>query len=91
MLNTPRNPCEAVEGYVYQYCIYKRIIAKVGCRPYWLDYIQTDKENCSDVKKLEEFLTVLSVLRVANEEEILREYECLKPCNYIEYRVTFRR
>ena len=50
-----------------------------------------DKENCSEVKKLEEFLTVLSVLRVANEEEILREYECLKPCNYIEYRVTFRR
>ena len=87
MLNTHRNPCEAAEGYVYQNCIYKRIIAKVGCRPYWLDYIQTDKENCSEVKKLEKFLTIFSVLRVANEGEILRDYECLKPCNYMEYKV----
>ena len=86
-LNNPNNPCETANGYVYQDCIYKRIISKVGCQPYWLDYIETGTNYCSEVRKLEEFLENIALLRASNERDLLREYDCLKPCKYMEYKV----
>ena len=64
------------------------MISKVGCQPYWLDYIVTGIDSCSEVKKLEEFLQNIAVLRASsNERDLLREYDCLKPCKYMEYKV----
>lgn len=44
-------------------------------------------DYCSEVKKLEEFLQNIALLRASNERDLLREYDCLKPCKYMEYKV----
>ena len=44
-------------------------------------------DYCSEVKKLEEFLQNIALLRASNERDLHREYDCLKPCKYMEYKV----
>ena len=67
------------------------MISNVGCKPYWMDHIQTDKENCSEASKLDKFLESFGDLNtMSTEEELTEEYNCLKPCIYMEYKVYER-
>ena len=87
-LNTILNPCEESNKYNYQNCIYEKMILKIGCQPYWLDYINTDIENCSKATQLDKFLIIMEELnQMFTEKELTDTYECLKPCNYMEYKV----
>ena len=64
------------------------MISKIGCQPYWLDHIKTDFENCSKASQLQSFLMKMGLLyQISTEKELTDEYECLKPCNYMEYKV----
>ena len=88
-LNTATSPCEESTDYNFQNCIYNKIISKVGCQPYWLDYIQTDIENCSEATQLDKFLEYTGDLNtISTEEEFAEKYNCLKPCIYMEYKVS---
>ena len=66
-------------------------MSKVGCRPYWLDYIQTDLKDCSEAQKLEEYLLHIHKTNYIDEEELMETYHCLKPCKYMEYKVKIGR
>ena len=87
-MNTPLNPCEESDDYNFQNCIYAKIISKIGCQPYWLDHIKTGIKNCSKASQLDFFLRKMGVLiLISTEKELTDEYECLNPCNYMEYKV----
>ena len=86
--NTQSNPCEESHDYNFQNCIYKKMISKIGCQPYWLDYINTDIVNCSETSQLDEFLKQMgNLIQTSTEKELKDEYNCLKPCEYMEYKV----
>ena len=64
------------------------MISKIGCQPYWLNYIDTDVANCSKASQLDMFLKDMQILTMmTREKKIIDEYKCLKPCNYMEYKV----
>ena len=64
------------------------MISKIGCQPYWLDYINTEIVNCSKASQLDKFLIHMTkLIMISTEEELNDEYDCFKPCNYMEYKV----
>ena len=64
------------------------MISKIGCQPYWLDYINTDVANCSKASQLDTLLKHMGKLvQISTEEDLKDEYDCLKPCKYMEYKV----
>ena len=85
------SPCEESLDYNFQNCIFTEMISNVGCKPYWMDHIQTDKENCSEASQLDKFLEYLGDLtKMSTEEELTEKYNCLKPCIYMEYKVDIK-
>ena len=90
-LNTEIDPCEPSREYVFQNCINKKMIVKLGCQPFWLDHIQTDFQKCSEVSKLFEFIYDMGKLnQISTEKELVEKYSCSKPCTYMEYKVRIR-
>ena len=82
------NPCEDSFDYNFQNCIYNKMISNVGCQPYWLDFIHTDVENCSEASQMDKFLEYMGDLNtISTEEELIENYNCLKPCTFMEYKV----
>ena len=66
-------------------------MSKVGCRPYWLPskIISTEVDTCTNATQLDDFLKLMSKVEyVADEKELLAGYSCLKPCRFIEYKVS---
>ena len=90
-LNTGIDSCEPSKEYVFQNCIYRKIISKLGCQPFWLDHIKTDFQKCSEVSKLFDFIYYMGKLnQISTEKELVEKYSCLKPCTYMEYKVRIR-
>ena len=88
-VSTIKNPCEESLDYNFQNCIYTKMISKIGCQPYWLDYINTDVANCSNASHLDDSLQKMGdLIQISTEKELTDEYKCLKPCNYMEYKVN---
>ena len=91
-INTPINPCENSAGYVFQNCIYSQIMSKIGCQPFWMDYVKTDLPNCTNASQINLFLSSFTELNsISSEAELIEEYNCLKPCKYMEYKVRTAR
>ena len=87
-LNKPNNPCEEVLDYSYLSCIYAKIIQEIGCKPYWTDFVETDFPNCNNITKLSQFIkTFTESLGIMEDSVMLDKFNCLRPCNYMEYRV----
>ena len=64
------------------------MMSKIGCQPYWLDYIHTDIMNCTEASQLDAFLSQMSnLVQISTEKELKDNYNCLKPCRYMKYKV----
>ena len=86
--NKPDNPCEEARDYSYLSCIYAKIIQEVGCQPYWTDIAKTDFAKCDNTTKLRQFIERFTQsLIIMDDSVMLDTFQCLKPCNYMEYRV----
>ena len=63
-------------------------MSKIGCQPFWLDYIQTDLQKCTDASQISRFLYQFFGLdAISSEKELMESYDCLRPCKYMEYMV----
>lgn len=90
-MNKENDLCEESKEYSYLSCIYKSIIIKVGCQPQWAEIVETDFQNCNETNQLREFIVILSnSLLIMEDTEMLDTFHCLKPCNYMEYRVKMK-
>ena len=88
-MNTVKNPCETSPDYVYQHCVEERMAQKIGCKPFWLKQ-DMNLETCQEPKHMKEYLSKLRESLGMDEQTIYEEYKCLKPCTYIEYKVSFQ-
>ena len=87
-IRTDRNPCTESANYVYQFCLQKEIISKVGCRPHWIMYNQTQFKTCTNASQLDEFIRLLDEVKAMPDvKAIFLYYKCMKPCKYMEYKV----
>ena len=88
-MHTAVNPCEHSPGYVLQNCVYNQIMSEIGCQPFWLDYIQTDLPKCTNSSQICLSLSSFTKLNsISSEKEFIQKYNCLKPCKYMEYKVS---
>ena len=87
-INKEDNPCEEAKDYSYLTCIYGKIIQEVGCQPYYLDFDNADYPKCNITTKLRQFIDrFTSSLIIMDESVMFDTFNCLRPCNYMEYRV----
>ena len=87
-MNTGIDPCEPRDGYVFQHCMYKHLMEKIGCQPFWLDFLLTEHPNCTEASQISRFLEAfLNLTSISSENELMEEYSCLRPCSYMEYKV----
>ena len=88
-MNTVKSPCETSPDYVYQHCLEDRIAQKMGCKPFWLKQ-DMNLDTCQEPKHMKDYLSELRESLGMDEQTIYEEFKCLKPCTYIEYKVSFR-
>lgn len=63
-------------------------MAKIGCKPFWLEFLKTDLPNCTEASQISRFLEgFLHLTLIDMENELMESYSCLKPCRYMEYKV----
>ena len=63
-------------------------MSKIGCQPFWLDYVPTNLPNCTKGSQINTFLQRISELNaISTEKELMEAYNCLRPCKYMEYKV----
>ena len=64
------------------------MMSRIGCQPFWLDHIQTDLQKCTNIFQIRQFLFNFTHLAsISSEKKFTEEYNCLKPCKYMQYKV----
>ena len=89
-LNRKRSPCTSVTGYNFGDCIDNKIIEKVGCRPFWISYTVNKRPVCDHPSQYVKHFERTSQVMVMNDVELIKEFGCIKPCTYMEYKVNFQ-
>ena len=86
-MNTVSRPCEPSPDYVYHKCLEQKISQKIGCKPYWI-HLDSTLETCKELVNMVNYLLKLRESIGMDEQTIYEAYSCLKPCTYIEYKVS---
>ena len=89
-LNTEEDPCESAAHYNVLSCVEKELISRTGCRPPWISSSSTVR-ICSyedDSGLLRHYLALMSDVTFMGTERLYTEYSCMRPCTYLEYKVS---
>ena len=89
-LNTKRNPCEPAKEYKYFDCIIQKTLQSLGCKPFWLDMIESELPLCSNYSSLSKYRLMTNELLNMDERTLFEKFKCLKPCSFMEYQVSFK-
>ena len=87
-LNSEDDPCETLEDYSYQNCYLNKMIMDIGCQPYWIEEVNTKMRNCSKSSDIKQFLEKMIYISTTDELKLQKEFNCIKPCRYMEYKVV---
>ena len=60
----------------------------IGCQPYWIDQVNTKMRNCSKSSDIKKFLEKMIYISTTDELKLQEEFNCIKPCRYMEYKVV---
>lgn len=60
----------------------------IGCQPYWIEEVNTNMKNCSKSADIKTFLEKMTFISTADELKLQKEFNCKKPCQYMEYKVV---
>ena len=88
-LNRETSPCTSAPEYNFSDCIENKIFVELGCRPFWISNTG-DKPFCQHPSKYMDYLLKTYRAVLMNDEELIEEFGCLKPCTYMEYKVNIR-
>ena len=88
-LNTEKNPCQPAQDYKYFDCIMQKTLQSLGCKPFWIDMIESDLPLCSNFSSLSEYRSMTRFILSMNERNLFKKFKCLKPCSFMEYQVDF--
>ena len=89
-LNHQDNPCDPSPDYNFARCVDEYIVKKVGCQPPWRRFTFDDVPSCDNWTMLNRYGEVSSRFseRMSNDE-VIRITQCLLPCTFMEYKVSF--
>ena len=65
-----------------------KTLLSLGCKPFWMDMIESDLPLCSNYSSLSKYLIMTLDILKMDERTLLEEYKCLKPCSFMEYQVS---
>ena len=65
-----------------------KTLLSLGCKPFWMDMIESDLPLCSNYSSLSKYLIMTLDIIQMDERTLLEEYKCLKPCSFMEYQVS---
>ena len=77
-----------MENYNFATCIEDSVASDVGCNPIWRTNSVSQLPYCTKYKEYRDFMNKMSQLAFMDMRQLKKESGCLKPCNYIEYRVN---
>ena len=90
LLNRDARPCEPSSEYNFANCIEKKVVDDIGCRPRWL--VRGYKRRghtpvCKEKAKYQEYTDEMTRFTLMDKTQMQTKSGCLKPCEYMEYRV----
>ena len=88
-LNTEKSPCQSAQDYKYFDCIMLKTLQRLGCKPFWMDMIESDLPLCSNYSSLSKYRNMTQDILSKDERALFEEFKCLKPCSFMEYQVSF--
>ena len=84
-MSTKDNECEADDNYDFKVCVRNSISRKFGCKLPW-DFEVTEKlQNCTEILKVKEILSMYRKVEFKNIESTILDTSCPLPCQYNEY------
>ena len=86
-LNRVTSPWTTAIDYNFADCIENKMMEKLGCRPFWINDTGTKFSFCQQQSQYVEHFNRTYKFLVMNDEEIIEEFGCVKPCTYMEYKV----
>ena len=86
-LNRETSLCTTSPNYNFGDCIENKMMEKLGCRPFWINDTGTKFSFCQQQSQYVEHFNRTYKFLVMNDEEIIEEFGCVKPCTYMEYKV----
>ena len=89
-MNTKKNPCEPASDYSYFSCIMQKMVKRTNCKPFWMTMINSDLAPCKNYSMLRKYFEMSNELNMMDEKTLYDTYQCLKPCSFMEYKVTNR-
>ena len=88
-LNRETSPCTSATDYNFSNCIDNKILEELGCRPFWINNdIGTKYPLCQHPSQYMEHFNITYKVMVLNDVELIKEFGCLKPCTYMQYKVN---
>ena len=88
-LNQPNQPCNPSPGYDFTFCLEKNIIKTVGCQPPWRRFIVENQSFCDNLSMLDKYGNQMDEFFNTGKIDLFEKTECLIPCFFMEYRVSF--
>ena len=86
-LNRPSSQCEESEDYKYSDCLNRKMASIVGCQTFSTNF--PDLSQCSTYEEYTNFSSVYEHFNNLEKNDLQAQSGCLRPCKYLEYRVTF--
>ena len=77
-----------MENYNFATCIEDSVANDIGCNPIWRKNSLSQLPYCTKYKEYRDFIKKMNQLAFMDMRQLKKESGCLKPCNYIEYRVN---
>ena len=87
-LNRPSSQCEESEDYKYSDCLNRKIASLVGCQTFSTNF--PGIAECSTYEQYTNFSSVYEHFNNLEKNDLQAQSGCLRPCKYLEYRVTFQ-
>ena len=89
-MDRKENPCSLSTDYNLASCIFKKMTANVGCKPFWMkDPSNAILTPCNSPEESRKYLLELLSLVFVDDAEFRNITGCLKPCNFMEYKVRW--
>ena len=88
LLDRETSPCESSEDYNFAKCIEGKVVDDIGCRPHWMKGLKGKLPLCIGKENYQRFMKEMSHFSIMDKIQMQSKSGCLKPCRYMEYRVS---
>ena len=89
-IDLPHSPCEKFPDYNFGECVERSIMLKAGCQTAWSRVNPEGVPVCDNSSLLEKYSNIYWEAVDMDRHKLLEYTNCLMPCTFMEYEVSFR-